>query len=143
MNRHMLFTQPRQFGGTVARIARSFGLLLAVLLVGGSGSIAADSDADRIFFNARAYTLDATAPWAEAVAVRGDTIVYVGDNAGALALAGEETVRHNLRGEMLLPGFIDAHMHPLSGGGYARALSLGTSGTVDGWLTAIPSVISR
>lgn len=92
---------------------------------------------DAIFFNARAFTLDESAAWADAIAVDGDEIVYVGDNAGALALAGTDTVRHDLAGKMLLPGFIDTHMHPVSGGAYAKALSLDTFGTVDEWIAAI------
>jgi predicted amidohydrolase YtcJ len=39
---------------------------------------------DRIFINAKAYTLDENQPWADAIAVRADTIVYVGDNDGTL-----------------------------------------------------------
>ncbi len=92
---------------------------------------------DSILFNARAYTLDAAAPWAEAVAVKDDKIVYVGDNAGALALVGSGTEKHDLQGRMLLPGFIDTHMHPVSGGGYARALSLDTFGTIEDWIESI------
>ena len=92
---------------------------------------------DIVFVNARAWTLDTDAPWAEAVAVNGDAIAYVGDNAGALALAGENTASHDLDGRMLLPGFIDTHMHPVSGGAYAKALSLDTYGTVDDWIAAI------
>ena len=93
--------------------------------------------ADHILVNAKAYTLDVNAPWAEAIAVRENKIVFVGDNAGALALAGENTERHDLGGQLLLPGFIDAHMHPISGGAYAKALSLNTFGTVDEWIEAI------
>ena len=92
---------------------------------------------DRIFFSARVYTLDDAAPWAEALAVDDGRIVYVGDNDGALELAGSNTVWHDLDGKMLLPGFIDTHMHPISGGAYARALSLDTFGTVDDWVRSI------
>ncbi len=92
---------------------------------------------DRIFFSARVYTLDEAAPRAEALAVDEGRIVYVGDNDGALELAGSDTVWHDLDGKMLLPGFIDTHMHPVSGGAYARALSLDTFGTVDDWIRSI------
>ena len=46
---------------------------------------------------------------------------------------------------MLLPGFIDTHMHPLSGGGYAKALSLDTWGTaIAGCIVfAMPVVIEN
>lgn len=92
---------------------------------------------DTIFLNGTIWTVDEAAPLAEAVAVDGDTIVYVGDVAGALELAGDETIQYDLSGKMLLPGFIDAHMHPIAGGAYAKALSLNTFGTVEEWISAI------
>lgn len=115
---------------------RSLALLLSGLLVAGCGQAPA-TGVDAVFLNAVAWTLDDTLPLAEAVAVNGDEIVYVGDNEGALALAGENTTQHDLAGKMLLPGFIDTHMHPVAGGAYARALSLDTFGTVDDWIEAI------
>ena len=112
-------------------------LLVVMMLLPSVFVVAGDQAADRIFINAKAYTLDASAPWVEAVAVTGDTITHVGDNAGALALASESTIIHDLKGQMLLPGFIDTHMHPITGGAFARALSLDTFGTIDGWVQAI------
>ena len=111
-------------------------ILSAVLLLSACGEPPRPG-VDIVFVNARAWTLDADRPWAEAVAVNGDAIAYVGDNAGALALAGENTASYDLDGKMLLPGFIDTHMHPVSGGAYAKALSLDTYGTVDDWIAAI------
>lgn len=111
-------------------------LLLALLALAACTSTD-EPGVDSLFFNARAYTMDGEKPWAEAVAVKGDSIVYVGDNAGALALAGSATVKHDLQGKMLLPGFIDTHIHPITGGAYARALSLDTFGTVDAWVKSI------
>lgn len=115
-------------------------LPLLLLAACGSGS-QPEPGVERVFVNGAVYTLDENQPWAEAVAVDGNVIVYVGDTAGALAMAGEKTVRHDLAGKMLLPGFIDTHMHPISGGAYAKALSLETAGTVDGWLQAIADYV--
>jgi hypothetical protein len=55
------------------------------------GSGPAAGLADVVFHNGPVYTVAGPAPWAEAVAVRGNTIVHVGDAAGALALAGPAT----------------------------------------------------
>ena len=113
-------------------------LFSVVLLVAAcSGSNDRADSADIVFTNTRVYTLNDAAPWAEAVAIRGDTIVYVGSAAGAEALAGKATERVDLNGQLMLPGFIDTHVHPLAGGAYAKALSLDTSGTVDEWVQAI------
>ena len=111
-------------------------LLIACLFTVGCTEVP-DNSADIVFMNAAAYTLDADMPWVEAVAVKGNEIVYVGDNEGAAELIGNTTRHFNLSGQMLLPGFIDAHMHPVAGGAYAKALSLNTSGDIDEWVQAI------
>ena len=87
--------------------------------------------------NARVYTMNADAPEADAVVVRNDSILYVGDAAGAEPFIGESTDVRDLGGQLVLPGFIDTHSHPVVGGGYATALSLETWGTVDDWVQAI------
>lgn len=112
-------------------------LLLAAVAACSSGSGGANAPGDRAFLNAQIYTLNEAAPWAEAVVVRGDEIAYVGDNEGARGLIGPSTIVHDLDGRLLLPGFIDAHMHPLLGGAYATALSLDTWDTIDGWIEEI------
>jgi predicted amidohydrolase YtcJ len=61
-----------------------------------------------------AYTVNPAQPWAEAVALRGGEIVYVGDAAGVAALQGPNTSVHQLTGDQtLLPGMHDAHVHIL------------------------------
>ena len=71
--------------------------------------------ADLIITNARIFTSDESNPHAEAVAVKGNRIVYVGDNAGAEALRGEKTRVIDGQGHTLTPGFIDTHVHLLWG----------------------------
>ena len=63
----------------------------------------------------RIWTAEAGTPWAEAVAVRGDRIVYVGPAAGAEALRGPRTEVMDLAGRLVLPGFDDAHVHLVEG----------------------------
>jgi len=111
--------------------------ILAFQACGAPEDFDTAASVDRIFTNAKVYTVNSKQPWAEAVAVSGNEIVFVGDNAGALELAGEDTVQHDLAGKMLLPGFIDAHMHLVGGGAFSQALSLDTAGTVDEWIQAI------
>ncbi|MGB5331930.1 MAG: amidohydrolase [Woeseiaceae bacterium] len=112
--------------------------LLCLVMLNACGERAADKRAaDFVFTNAKIYTVNGAQPWAEAVAVKGNEIVYVGDAAGAEALVGTSTVRTDAGGQLLLPGFIDSHVHPIAGGAYATALSLDTSGSVEGWVAAI------
>lgn len=72
--------------------------------------------ADLVLVHGRIYTLDANHPWVEAVAVRGGRYVAVGSDAQVRALAGEHTRVIDLKGRMLMPGLIDAHVHALEGG---------------------------
>jgi len=72
--------------------------------------------ADMVLFNGRSYTMDDHLPLAEALAVRCGRIVAVGDDAEILALAGPHSVRWDMRGNIVLPGFTDAHLHLVSYG---------------------------
>jgi predicted amidohydrolase YtcJ len=76
----------------------------------------APAPADTIYRNGYVYTVDARDSVRQALAVRKGRIVYVGDNAGVAALAGKATRVIDLQGRMLMPGLIDGHMHPQSGG---------------------------
>lgn len=72
-------------------------------------------NADLIMKNGRIRTMENTSPWAEAVAVKDKRIVYVGDNQGAAAWVGPETRTIDLEGRLVLPAFVDGHMHPSQG----------------------------
>ncbi|NJN99314.1 MAG: amidohydrolase family protein [Anaerolineales bacterium] len=71
--------------------------------------------ADLIITHARVYTVDPVQPWAEAVAVRGQRIAFVGSAAEAAAWRGPRTRVIDGQGCTLLPGFIDSHFHLLMG----------------------------
>jgi len=75
-------------------------------------ALAAGPAADTVLTGGRVYTVDPARPWAQAVAIQGGRIVYVGDDAGAAAWIGPRTKRHSLGGRLVLPGLIDAHTHP-------------------------------
>jgi predicted amidohydrolase YtcJ len=69
------------------------------------------SRVDVVIRNARVYTVDDSQPWAEAVAIRGDRIVWVGSDAEADRQRGDRTRVIDAEGRLLLPGFIDSHNH--------------------------------
>jgi predicted amidohydrolase YtcJ len=116
-------------------------VLLAAAVLSACGKNA-DPGVDTVLLNANVYTVNEAQPTAEAVAIDDGSIVYVGDMAGAERLIGAETTVHDLEGQLLLPGFIDTHVHPLLGGGYATALSLDTFGTTESWVEAIGAYAS-
>ncbi|MGH6871520.1 MAG: amidohydrolase [Rhizomicrobium sp.] len=92
----------------------TFRLVLALAL---ACVLAASADAgDLVLRGGAVYTLDPARPWASAVVIRDGRIGYVGSDrgAGAFAAPGAQTIA--LHGRMVLPGFHDAHVHPMSAG---------------------------
>ncbi|EJM92295.1 putative TIM-barrel fold metal-dependent hydrolase [Pseudomonas sp. GM74] len=71
--------------------------------------------------NGYVYTVDGQNSVQQAIAISGGKIVYVGSNAGVDGYIGKQTQLIDLAGRMLMPGFVDAHMHPGDGG---RAMTL-------------------
>jgi predicted amidohydrolase YtcJ len=72
--------------------------------------------ADLVLTGGHVHTVDRARPRAEAVAVRGERIAAVGSAADVAAHIGPRTRVVDLGGRLLLPGFQDAHVHPISGG---------------------------
>src|SRR6478735_4436875 len=70
--------------------------------------------ADKIYINAKIWTGDDNNKWAKAIAIKDNTIIYVGD--GYKSYSDNKTVVTDLKGELLVPGFIDNHTHFLAGG---------------------------
>jgi len=96
-------------------------LLTVALAVGeavaaGAPKTPGAGGADLLILNGRVFTADETGSTAEAVAVRGNTIMRVGPSAELSALRGPGTRVIDARGGAVLPGFNDAHVHFVSGG---------------------------
>jgi predicted amidohydrolase YtcJ len=84
----------------------------AVVVVFLAASAAATDKADYVFKNGAIYTIDAKNPKVQAIAITGKVITYVGTNKGAQAFVGDKTQVIDLKGQMLLPGFVESHIHP-------------------------------
>ncbi|MEN9388658.1 MAG: hypothetical protein RLZZ255_1634 [Cyanobacteriota bacterium] len=94
------------------------------LLKAEAKAVPSEGKADWLFEGGTILTMERDQPRAEAVAVRGNTIVYVGDRRGAQRWLGSNTQRVDLKGRILLPGLIDSHVHPLMGTLFRSGLSL-------------------
>ncbi|WPP50872.1 amidohydrolase [Catalinimonas niigatensis] len=70
-----------------------------------------EQQATLVITNAQIYTVNESQPKAEAVAVIGDTIAYVGDNEGIKRWIGENTEVIDLEGKTMTPGLIEGHAH--------------------------------
>lgn len=66
---------------------------------------------DRILYDGVIRTVDPDESVAEAVAVRDGRFLAVGDTDDVRALAGPDTVEHDLEGRTVVPGLVDSHLH--------------------------------
>jgi predicted amidohydrolase YtcJ len=95
-------------------------LLLLGIALGTTAQGLIVEPADIIVIHGRVYTENSKQPWAQAVAIRGARIVAVGDDATIEKRRGMGTKVINAGGKLVLPGFVDCHIHFLEG-----SLSLG------------------
>lgn len=105
----------------------------------GKATIAMGSTgpADLVFVNGAVYTVDAARSWAQGVAVHDGRIAAVGTNEDVREHAGPSTEIVDLADGMLVPGFQDAHVHPVSGGLDMLQCDLHNLSTQEEYLLAI------
>ena len=100
------------------------------------------TSADFVFRNGRVYTVNAQQAWAEAVAVTADKIVFVGSNTEVSAYIGERTQVFDLGQKIVLPGFIDAHAHPIVAAAFGSCISIKDNSSVEAVLSQIRRYIA-
>ena len=92
---------------------------------------------DMIITNARIWTGNDTQPYAEAMAVSGDTITAIGSNREVMKFkSGADTVI-DLGGRFVVPGFIDSHIHMLQGGENLASVQLRDATTQELFISRI------
>ncbi|HEX3281857.1 MAG TPA: amidohydrolase, partial [Pyrinomonadaceae bacterium] len=103
-----------------------FLLILIISVFALSPAPAKIQPADLVLRNGNIYTVNERQPHAEAVAVKGDRIIFVGSNRDAQNYIGKTTRVIDLKGETVVPGMTDAHHH-LEGVGF-REMTLNLEG---------------
>ena len=98
----------------------------------------AQQKADAIWSGGPILTMNDKAMRAEAVAVAGGKIIAVGKRSEVMKLKGPSTQLMDLKGQTMLPGFVDAHGHMVIGG--LQALSANVLAPPDGKVTDIASL---
>ncbi len=99
--------------------------------------------ADLIFNNGDIYTVDPRRSTAEAVAVKGGKIVYVGNSKDVAVYIGAETKVIDLKGKMLLPGFVEAHAHPFMATCWLSGIIIDMQSDYEEILSAIQTYIDE
>ncbi len=100
----------------VLLVLLSTGFALHTLKLQAQELHAQENSGERIFFHAKVFTGDPQNPYAEAVAIRADTIVAVGNLSEVEKSVSAGAERIDLQGKSLFPGFIDSHSHSIDGG---------------------------
>lgn len=117
----------------------SFAILAAGLLAAcGRGP-----RADLLLTNGNVYTGVDSAPRAEAIAIRGGEILFVGSNADAGRFAGSATRTVDLGGATVFPGWADAHYHLSGVGEREMVLNLEGTSTKDAFLARVKERVDR
>jgi hypothetical protein len=86
--------------------------ILALGFIAACSGDNANQAADLVLTGGKIFTVDDDNPWVQAIAIKGDKFVYVGDDAGAAAFISEKTHTSNLGGRLVIPGIVDSHTHP-------------------------------
>lgn len=93
--------------------------------------------ADLVLLNGVVWTVNPDQPWAEAVAIKGDKICNVGSTTGIEKMVGDRTLVIDLKGDFVLPGFIDSHTHFLDGGFGLSSIQLREAKSKEEFITLI------
>ena len=80
------------------------------------------TSADKIYYNAKIYTCDSAQPWVTAIALKDDKIIYAGNDYETYK--SSSTILVDLKQQLVLPGFTDAHVHFLSSGANLAGIDL-------------------
>ena len=109
-------SRSRSRGEKTERMRYPDQLTVALALLGFVACAREQGRADLVLRGGEVYTVNAARSWASAIAVRDGRIVYVGSDSLPRGLIGPGTEIVELAGAMVLPGFQDAHVHPISSG---------------------------
>lgn len=104
--------------------------LLAALTVAGCAigdRVPADQAATLVLRNGKVVTVDSTQPSAQAVAMRGATILAVGSDQDIARYVNDDTEVIDLQGRLAVPGFIESHGHYMGLGRAKMILDLTTA----------------
>jgi predicted amidohydrolase YtcJ len=104
---------------------------------GADDAAPASGGAELVIRNARIWTGVPESPWASALAISGDRIVAVGSEASIAGLVGADTELIDSPPGLVVPGFIDSHVHLLSSGFELASVQLRDAATPEEFVRRI------
>ncbi|MCU7525791.1 MAG: amidohydrolase [Ignavibacteria bacterium] len=115
-------------------------LTLLFLIIMQTSDIAQQQQ--KAFINGKVYTVNEKQPYAEAVITRNNRIFFAGSTEEAKHFITPETEVIDLKGKLMLPGFIDNHVHFISGGFYKLGVDLRHAKSTDEFKTMLKDYVS-
>ena len=103
--------------------------------------VQATETAGFVLTNGKVYTVNEKQPWAEAVVIQGKEIVYVGDSMGAAKFKGVGMEEIDLKGRLMLPGFVESHIHIGMGAGTTSGVILESADSLEEVLQKIKDYV--
>lgn len=120
-----------------------FALILSAALLSFVSISPKTESADLVFKNGNIYTVNERQPRAEAIAVKGNRIVFVGTNSEAKKYEGKGTRIVDLKGRTVVPGMTDAHNHLIGVGLREMTLNLEGTTSLEDFLAKVKARVER
>ena len=105
-------------------------LLMLGVLAGNALAQKNDAPADTVVLHGKIYTVNAKQPWAEALAIRGGKIIAVGSEKDIESYRGASTRAIDAKDHLVLPGFVDTHVHFIGGAFGLQHVKLDDAATI-------------
>lgn len=122
-------------------ISRMLILILAIFLAGSMTSCSRAKTGKIALINGKVYTVNPNMPWAEAVVIDSNKIIFVGSTEEAGKYIGDRTQVTDLNGKMVLPGFVESHIHLAMSNLMSQSVFLDANGNREQWLEVIRKTV--
>lgn len=96
-----------------------------------------------LFINGKIFTVNTAQPFADAVVVEGNKIVFVGSTQDAMSRVDDRDEIVDLKGKLMLPGFIDNHVHFSGGGNYLLGLDLRPAKSIEEFRNILKDYVAQ
>jgi predicted amidohydrolase YtcJ len=108
-----------------------------------ASAVFAAEPAQTVFINGNIYTMNERQPHAEAIAVKGDRIVFVGSNADAKKYQTADARTVDLAGKTVVPGLTDSHCHIFGIGERELTLNLEGTNSLEDFLAKVKERVAK
>ena len=118
-------------------------ILSAFVFSAVASAVFAGEPAQTVFVNGNVYTMNERQPHAEAIAVKGDRIIFVGSNADAKKFQRADARTVDLAGKTVVPGLTDSHCHIFGIGERELTLNLEGTNTLEDFLAKVKDRVAK